>query len=73
MWGKTLEFGYKYKLGTKVPIRKRALDKEDEIEMKFYDFRSESYITKGQKKLKIKDQGNCAASWAFSTIGNILI
>lgn len=70
MWGKTLESGYKQKLGTKIPRRKqRSLDVEDELDIQSYDFRDEEYIKTGLKKLTIKDQGNCAASWAFSAIG----
>jgi hypothetical protein len=56
-------------LGTKLPKRdQRSLDFEDEPQIKHYDFRDENYILK-RKSSFIRDQGNCAASWAFSTIG----
>ncbi len=66
---KPLEYGYKTRLGTKLPKRdQRSLDFEDEPQIKHYDFRDENYILK-RKSSFIRDQGNCAASWAFSTIG----
>lgn len=70
-WNKTLEFGYKHRLGTKLtPIRQTPLDVEDKLDIKSYDFRQVNEIA---KRRKVRDQGNCGASWAFSTIGNIHI
>ncbi len=67
-WEKTLEYGYKYKLGTQLPVREqRPLFAEDKPAKISYDFRDEPYMR--NRRDLIRDQGNCAASWAFSTIG----
>ncbi len=66
-WGKTLDFGYKHKLGTRLSWHfQRPLDVEENLEINEYDFR---VMNKAGKTRKIQDQGNCGASWAFSTIG----
>ena len=71
-WGKTLEHAYKHRLGTKLPNREqKSLDIEDEPQIKHYDFRDESYILKSRKKSFIRNQEECGASWAFSTIGTL--
>jgi hypothetical protein len=33
-----------------------------------YDFRNEPFMVNNIRKDYIRDQGDCAASWAFSTI-----
>ena len=55
---KTLEFGYKHRLGTQfTPIRQTFLDVEEELDIKSYDFRQENEIAKNRK---VRDQGNYA-------------
>ncbi len=72
-WGKTLNYGYKHRLGTKLPKREqRSLQLDDSPIFDFYDFRNEHYIVNNPRKNRIKDQGDCAASWAFSTIGTLI-
>lgn len=34
-----------------------------------YDFRTDPEVKEYLRKNPIRDQGDCAASWAFSTIG----
>lgn len=68
-WGKTLEHGYKHRLGTKLPNREqRALVLDEKPIQESYDFRQEPYMINSGRRDFIRDQGNCAASWAFSTI-----
>lgn len=68
-WGKTLDFGYKHRLGTKLPNREqRALVLDQKPIQTEYDFRNEPFMVNNGRRDLIRDQGNCAASWAFSTI-----
>lgn len=70
-WGKTLDYGYKNRLGTKIPNREqRALEVDDKPIKEFYDYRNEPFMVNNPRKNNIRDQGNCGASWAFSTLGN---
>lgn len=70
-WGQTLEYGYKNKLGAKLPNEEFRSEKAyyANITDFFYDFRREPYFN---ARSAIRDQGECAASWAFSTVGNFL-
>jgi hypothetical protein len=71
-WGKTLDFGYKHRLGTKLPNREqRALVLDQKPIQTEYDFRNEPFMVNNGRRDLIRDQGNCAASWAFSTIGSL--
>ena len=73
-WGKTLDYGYKHRLGTKIPTREqRALEVDDKPIKDFYDYRNEAFMVNNPRKNSIRDQGDCAASWAFSTLGNFCI
>lgn len=70
-WGKTLEHGYKHRLGTQLPnrVQRDYTNEANEKPIKdSYDFRNEPYIQNSQRKNSIRDQGDCAASWAFSTV-----
>jgi hypothetical protein len=59
-----------HRLGTKVPAQEqKALETEVKLDIPYYDFREEKYLTEKRTKRMIRDQGNCGASWAFSTIG----
>ncbi len=69
-WGKSLDYGYKHRLGTKLTYREqRALQTDESPFIESYDFRNEEYILNSPRKNRIRDQGECGASWAFSTIG----
>lgn len=66
-WGKTLDFGYTHKLGALKPnTSQKALESEDDLDVKYYDFRN---IWDFSRNRKIEDQGNCGGSWAFSAAG----
>jgi hypothetical protein len=67
-WGRTLEYGYSSKLGTllETPNLNPISFDENDIEQESYDFREDMTDI---KKLTIRDQGDCGASWAYSTIG----
>jgi hypothetical protein len=70
LWGKTLDFGYRNKLGTRLPRdNQRPLDVEESLDVEEYDFRE---VNEAAKNRKIQDQGNCGASWAFSTLGDLM-
>ncbi len=74
-WGKPLSYGTNYKLGTKLPDQKqRALDPStahlhDGDIPTSYDFREDDEVKQFLRKHPIRDQGECNASWAFSTVG----
>ena len=77
-WGKTLDYGFSRKLGTKLPTDKqKPLNPLDYFKIsdinkaipETYDFRFDSEVKDSLRKHPIRDQGECAASWAFSTIG----
>ncbi len=68
-YGKTLDQGYKHKLGVKLSY-KRQRDiyfEEDNDSLPDFDFRTKEYFSG-----KIKNQENCGASWAYSMAGIIL-
>ena len=68
LWAKTLEFGYKHRLGTRLTkVNQIPLDVEEILNIEQYDFRQ---VNQAALNRKIQDQGDCGASWAFSTIGN---
>lgn len=63
-WGKPLDYGYKNKLGTKLPNREqRALQTDDKPLIDSYDFRNEPFMANMQRRDLIRDQGDCGASW----------
>ena len=72
-WGKAVEYGFKHKLGTLLPLHKqRPMSQSDakidsKIILQTYDFRDDFEVKDYLNP--IRDQGDCAASWAFSTIG----
>ena len=72
-WGKTLEYGYKYRLGTnlqKMDEKKPEKRFDENIQIpELYDFRKDPKVKDYLRKSSIRDQGECAASWAFSTLG----
>ena len=77
-WGKTLEYGFSHRLGTNLPeIKQKAMKQLNYFDDLFqiaeipaqYDFRSDPEVKGYLRKNPIRDQGDCAASWAFSTIG----
>jgi hypothetical protein len=78
-WGKPLSYGFNYKLGTKLPEQKqRALDPTTSLAADLfdqeipssYDFREDPDVQQFLRRRPIRDQGECNASWAFSTVGN---
>ena len=76
-WGKSIEYGFRHKLGTKLNKDYKTkydsdfnnYDYENDNIPDYYDFREDPNVNKYLKKNPIKDQGDCAASWAYSTIG----
>lgn len=68
-WGLTLINGVKYRLGTLQP--QRSVADMNEIQIKSVPDLPESFDTRVGKWAKfihpVRDQGNCGASWAFST------
>lgn len=72
-WSKSLEYGYKHKLGTKIPTKvQRPLAIDAQPIQDSYDFRQEPYMANNLRKDYIRDQGECGASWAFSALGLII-
>ena len=76
-WGKTLEYGFKHRLGTKKDLKQEQKslkfinhEKQNITIPEKYDFREDLEVKAFLRKKPIRDQGDCAASWAFSTIGN---
>ena len=70
-WGKTLAFGYKHRLGTKIPpLEQRPIQTDEKPLIEAYDFRKDPIVVRKSSQFKehIRDQGNCGASWAFSTV-----
>lgn len=66
-WGLTLEYGYSHKLGVKLPNAEFRNEKAyfaNETEDS-YDFRWEHFV----RSAPVWNQGECGASWAFSTAG----
>ena len=77
-WTKTLEYGYNHKLGTKLSKSKQVnpLELFETSESKksipiHYDYREDTEVRDFLRSNPIRDQGECGASWAFSTIGTI--
>ena len=70
-WAKSLDYGYRHKLGTRIPgrVQQRALLIDPEPIQAHYDFRDEPFMARqrGGGGL-IRDQQECGASWAFSAI-----
>lgn len=72
-WGKTLNDGIKYRLGT-MPPSDQVLNMNPII-MDSVDQPPESFDSRQKWPNYIhpvRDQGDCAASWAFSTAGKIV-
>ncbi len=78
-WKRSLDYGFKHRLGTKLSlIKQKPMSPfnyfkitETHKEMpQSYDFREDPEVKNFLRKNPIRDQGDCAASWAFSTIGN---
>ena len=71
-WTKSLDYGYKHKLGTKLKLKKKQnfVNNFKRVEIpQEYDFRKDPVVRDHLRVSPIRDQGDCAASWAFSTIG----
>jgi hypothetical protein len=71
-WGKAFDYGYKYKLGTKLSSNQQKpiiqfYDSQDIPQT--YNFLKDSDVREYLRENPIRDQGDCAASWAFSTVG----
>jgi hypothetical protein len=67
-------------LGTKLPSEKqKPMNPRDYFRLAepnrsiplSYDFREDIEVKDSIRKRPIRDQGDCAASWAFSTIGKL--
>ena len=77
-----MEYGFKHKLGTRLGDTKQKamnprtffnLETEHKNIPESYDFREDPEVKEYLRVNPIRDQGDCAASWAFSTIGNIFL
>jgi hypothetical protein len=70
-WGKTLEYGYRHRLGTRVVRQtQRPIIIDPQPIQAEYDFRQEPFMEEIVRRPDyIRDQGDCAASWAFSALG----
>ena len=77
-WGKKLDYGFARKLGTKLSTeRQKPMNPRDYFKIsdtnkaipETYDFRKDPEVKDSLRTSPIRDQGECAASWAFSTIG----
>lgn len=79
-WQKSLDYGFKHKLGTKLSrfSQKPMSPPQDYFQLpeithndipEKYDFREDPEVKEFLRKKPIRDQGDCAASWAFSTVG----
>lgn len=69
-WGKTLEYGYRHRLGTRVVRQtQRPIIIDPQPIQAEYDFRQEPFMEEIVRRPDyIRDQGDCAASWAFSAL-----
>lgn len=69
-WGKTLDYGYRHRLGTRVTRQsQRPLVIDPEPIQPSYDFRQEPFMEEIVRRPDyIRDQGECGASWAFSAL-----
>jgi hypothetical protein len=79
-WGKSIQYGFQYKLGTKLnrdyktsSVFLNGYEYGKDSIPEYYDFRQDPNVIEFLRKNPIKDQGDCAASWAYSTIGNYII
>lgn len=73
-YGKELEYGYLHMLGADLPTVELNTEKfhyTSGILDKSYDFRDEPYMK--DSPTPIRNQDKCGASWAFSTVGKVLI
>ncbi|OUC47645.1 hypothetical protein D917_06773, partial [Trichinella nativa] len=67
-WGKTLDEGFSYRLGTLLP--EKSVKNMNEILIEMSNFLPESFDARERWPSfihPVRDQGDCASSWAFST------
>jgi hypothetical protein len=79
-WGKTVDYGFSHRLGTILNQKQKPMKQLNHFDdliknaeiPEHYDFRNDPEVKDYLRENPIRDQGDCAASWAFSTIGMIM-